>query len=50
MELTWSDGITDRERHRWLLLVKDGRIHTFTGEDIPGIVAVKGYDYTQNGK
>lgn len=49
--ITWSDELGSRSRRAWLLLLpSDGSIHLFVGDSIPGVAAVVGSDYTQNGK
>ncbi|RLG78480.1 MAG: hypothetical protein DRO14_00660 [Thermoprotei archaeon] len=48
--LEWSDGIGNRRRERWLVLIKDDRVHHFCGETIPGVAVVVGHGYTKNGK
>ena len=48
---TWSDKMGSRSRSAWLLLIdKEGHIHHFTGETIPGVVVVIGHDYEKAGK
>jgi hypothetical protein len=49
-QLEWSNGRGARGRMPWLLFVKSGKVIRFTGESIPGVVAVVGSDYVQNGK
>lgn len=49
-EITWSDCLGHRSRQPWLLLIEGDTIHSFTGKDIPGVVVVKGTDYSKNGK
>jgi len=47
----WADKIGSRGRCPWLLLVdRDGVVREFTGESMPGIVAVIGTDYEKAGK
>lgn len=47
----WSDQIGSRGRGAWLLLVDgEGHIHHFDGDNIPGVVAIIGYDYERAGK
>lgn len=48
--IEWSDQLGPRERRAWLLIVANGRIHRFVGENIPGIVVVAGEDFTKDGK
>lgn len=50
MTLEWNDGIGSRGRKAWLLLIKSGKVIRFTGENIPGVVAIVGSDYSKNGK
>lgn len=48
---TWSDQQGNRDRKAWALLVGPGdAVTTFSGESIPGVVAVAGHDYNKNGK
>ncbi|MEK7532357.1 MAG: hypothetical protein AAB579_02005 [Patescibacteria group bacterium] len=47
---TWSNQMGSRDRAPWLLLIKGEQIVPFTGENIPGFVAVMGTDYEKNGK
>lgn len=49
-EITWSDGIGSRSRHPFLLFVKGDEVVVFRGENIEGVVVVRGTDYTKNGK
>lgn len=37
-------------RSSWLLLRKEGRLHRFVGQTIPGVVAVVATQYTKQGK
>ncbi len=48
--IEWSDQIGSRGRGAWLLFVKGDEIIPFSGMDIPGVVVVRGTDYTKNGK
>ncbi len=48
--MTWSDQIGSRGRRGWLLLVKGEEITPFNGSNIPGVVVIRGTDYTKNGK
>jgi len=48
--ITWSDGIGSRSRSPFLLFVRGDEIISFGGSDIPGVVVVRGTDYTKNGK
>jgi len=48
--ITWSDGIGSRGRNPFLLFVRGDEVIVFRGQDIPGVVVVKGTDYTKNGK
>lgn len=50
MEFTWSDKMGHRGRKPWCLLVQGGEIREFTGESIPGLVAVVGTSRSKNGK
>lgn len=50
MKFEWSNQLGSRDRKPWLLLVREGRVHVFSGENIPGVVAVVGTDYCKNGK
>lgn len=47
---TWSDSIGSRGRKAWMLLIKGEQITSFKGENIPGVVVIRGTDYTKNGK
>jgi hypothetical protein len=49
-EITWSDGLGSRSRSPFLLLIKGDEIVAFEGKDMPGIIVVKGSDYSKNGK
>jgi len=49
-EMTWDDMLGSRGRRAWLLFIKNDTIYVFKGKTIPGIVAVKGYDYQRMGK
>ena len=48
--ITWSDGIGSRGRNPFLLFVKGDEVIVFHGQNIPGVVVVRGTDYTKNGK
>jgi len=48
--ITWSDGIGSRSRSPFILFVRGDEIISFGGSDIPGVVVVRGTDYTRNGK
>lgn len=48
--ITWSDKMGSRSRRAWLLLIKGEEIKDFKGGTIPGIVVVRGTDYSKNGK
>lgn len=47
---TWSNEMGSRSRRAWLLLVKGEKIVNFTGQNIPGVVVIRGTDYRKNGK
>lgn len=49
-QLTWSDELASRGRNPFLLFVRGDEIIPFRGENIPGVVVVRGTDYTKNGK
>jgi hypothetical protein len=47
----WNDGLHNGGRRSRLLVVqKDGEVTRFTGESIPGVLAITGEDYKRNGK
>jgi len=48
--ITWSDEMGSRSRSAWLLLVKGEKIVSFTGQNLPSMVVVRGTDYHKNGK
>ncbi len=48
--ITWSDGIGSRGRNPFLLFVRGDEAIVFHGQNIPGVVVVRGTDYTKNGK
>ena len=49
-KVIYSDGLASRRRRPWAILIGPGdEIELFTGESIPGKVAVVGCDYTQHG-
>jgi len=50
MEIQWTNQIGARDREPWLLLVKGDAVVAFHGEDIPGLVVVRGTDSEKNGK
>lgn len=50
IELEWSNQIGSRGRKPWLLLIKGETIYVFTGENIPGVVAIVGNSYCKNGR
>ncbi len=49
-QIVWSDGIGSRGRNPFLLFVRGDEIIVFRGQNIPGVVVVRGTDYTKNGK
>lgn len=49
-DITWSDQIGSRGRGAWLLFVRGDEIIPFGGQNIPGVVVVRGTDYEQAGK
>lgn len=49
-EITWSDGMGSRSRNPFLLFVKVDEVIPFRGQNIAGVVVVRGTDYTKNGK
>lgn len=51
-EMTWSNGRGSRGRMPWLLFVLQGedKVLVFEEKNIPGVVAIRGSDYTKNGK
>ena len=49
-KVVYSDELASRRRRPWAILIGPGdELELFTGESIPGKVAVVGCDYTQNG-
>jgi hypothetical protein len=51
MKIEWNDRQGSRDRQAWALIVTaEGTVLPFTGEPIPGIVAVAGSDYHKDGK
>lgn len=48
--ITWSNGIGSRGRGAWLLFIRGDEVIPFGGKNIPGVVVVRGTDYTKNGK
>ena len=49
-EIKWKDQMGSRSRAAWLLFVKGDQVIPFHGDNIPGVVAVKGHDYEQCGR
>lgn len=49
-DIRWLDQIGSRGRAPWLLLVRGDEVIPFSGVGIPGVVAVRGTDYTKSGK
>jgi len=49
-DITWSDRLGSRDRKPFLLLVRGDEVIVFRGQNIPGVVVVRGTDYTRNGK
>jgi hypothetical protein len=48
---TWESRLGNRSRRPWALLVGPGdTIREFSGESIPGVVAIVGHDFTSEGK
>ena len=50
MEIRYNNQMEVRSRASWLLFVKGDAVFPFRGEDIPGVVAVKGHDFNKAGK
>lgn len=48
--INWSDGIGSRGRNPFLLFVRGDEVIVFRGQNIPGVVVVRGTDYTKSGK
>ncbi|MFH1289102.1 MAG: hypothetical protein ABIH88_00085 [Patescibacteria group bacterium] len=48
--IKWSDQIGSRGRRPWLLFVRGDEVIPFDGQDIPGVVVVRGTDYEKAGK
>ncbi len=48
--ILWSNEMGERGRGAWLLFIKDDEVIVFRGQNIPGVVVVRGTDYTKNGK
>ena len=48
--IEYSDGIGSRGRNPFLLFVRGDEVIVFRGQDIAGVVVVRGTDYTKNGK
>ncbi len=48
--ITWSDGIGSRGRKSFLLLIRGDEVTVFCGQNIAGVVVVRGTDFTKNGK
>ncbi len=50
MKVVYFDALASRRRRPWAILIGPGdELELFTGESIPGKVAVVGCDYTKNG-
>jgi len=49
-QITWNDKNGSRSRTAFLLFIKGDEVVPFFGETLPGIVVVKGSDYTKQGK
>lgn len=47
---TWTEELGHRGRRPWCLVTHGGGVSRFTGDSIPGILAVVGTDYIKNGK
>lgn len=50
INIEWSDGIGSRRRNPFLIFVRGDEIIPFRGENINGVVVVRGTDYTKSGK
>jgi hypothetical protein len=48
--IKWSDGLGPRSRRPFLFLVGGGKIWSFSGETIPGVVAILSSSYVSAGK
>lgn len=48
--LEWNSRPGPRMRRAWLIFLKNGKIHLFKGESIPGIVAVVSKTFVKEGK
>jgi putative CRISPR-associated protein (TIGR02620 family) len=48
--IEWADRPGPRERASWALVVHDGHIYWFTGEDIPGVLRVLRREHVKEGK
>jgi hypothetical protein len=48
-QIEWSDKLGPRRRRPFLLFIREGKVIPFEGQDIPGVVAVRGTDYTKQG-
>lgn len=48
--IEWSNQIGSRGRGAWLLFVRGDEIISFGGQDIAGVVVVRGTDYKKSGK
>ena len=46
----WKNELGSRSRKAWLLLIKDGVIHEFIGESLPGVAVVTGKSPVSAGK
>ncbi|HHX27907.1 MAG TPA: hypothetical protein GX716_02735, partial [Firmicutes bacterium] len=50
MRVVYSDQLASRRRRAWAIVIGPGdELEVFTGESIPGKVAVVGCDYEKNG-
>lgn len=49
-EEKWTEQLGHRGRRPWCLVTHGGGVSRFTGDSIPGILAVVGTDYRQDGK
>jgi hypothetical protein len=49
-QITWSNKIGHRGRRPFLLFIHEGKVRPFMGQHIPGVVVVRGTDFTQDGK
>jgi putative CRISPR-associated protein (TIGR02620 family) len=48
--IEWADRPGPRGRTSWALVVQDGRVHWFAGEDIPGVVRVLRREHVKEGR